>query len=265
LQGFGALALLLALVGLALAWRERRPATLLLIAFPAIYLAFLVPKQLFFPRLTIPLLPELCLLAAFAITKVIGYLPSSRQRLGSAALLGVVLVQPLTNDLLHNLLLLQPDTRIVANEWVQANLPPESRLRVEDYSLRDLSTASRTYTPNTANLKIERFNGSPEADSARAFADRNVQYVVTSSFAFDRYYLDPPLPNQQDAGARYQRLHRSLEQRAELVERFSAGHGNAELPYRLDDLMTPFWSLEQYERPGPTIRIYSVQNLAGGS
>jgi hypothetical protein len=155
------------------------------------------------------------------------------------------------------------DTRVLANEWVQANLPPGSRLKIEDYSLRDSSTQSRTYTPNTAQLRIERFEGSPEADSARYFAERNVQFVVTSSFAYDRYLMHPPLATQQEAALRYERLHRSLDQRAELVGQFSPGRDGQVLPFRLEDMMTPFWSLEQYERPGPTIRIYSLAPLVG--
>jgi hypothetical protein len=265
LQGFGAVPLGLALLGAALGWHTRRAETLLLLAFPAAYLLFLLPKALFFPRFALPLLPFLALLAAFGVADLAGRLGGSaaRQQSALAGLLALAAVQSLANDLLHNRLLLHADTRILANEWVQASLPRGSHLKVEDYSLRDLSTQARTYTPNTAELHIERFEGSPEADSARYFAERNVQYVVTSSFAYDRYLLDPPSPSQRESSLRYQRLHRSLEQRAELVARFSPGVGGQEVPYSLDNSLTPFWMLERYERPGPTIRIYSRAPLAG--
>ena len=125
---------------------------------------------------------------------------------GLACLLVGTLAQPLVLDVLHDRTIARADTRVVANEWIQANLPAGSRLKIEDYSLRDLSTQARTYTPNTADLKIERFEGSPEAEQARAFADRNVQFVVTSSFNFERYLLDPSQPSQQDSAQRYQRI-----------------------------------------------------------
>jgi hypothetical protein len=276
LQGFGALALGLALVGLVWALRARAPlagvagagrlapraAALLLVAFPLVYLAFLLPKALFFPRFLIPLLPNLSLLAACGVVFLAGRLPRRWQGAGLGLLVALTLLQPLGNSLLHNRLLLQTDSRIVANEWVQANLPPGSRLKVEDYALRDLSTASRTYTPNRAELKIERFDGSPETEQARAFAERGVQYVATSSFAFERYLLEPPSPGQRETGERYQRLHRSLERRAELIATLGPGPGGGPVPYRLDDVLTPFWSLTDYERPGPTIRIYSLENVA---
>ena len=261
LQGFGAIPLALALVGLAVAWRIRRPAVIVLLAFPLAYLAFLMPKALFFPRFTIPLLPACCLLAAFGACELVDRLRPARRPAGLAVLLAAALAQPLAFDLLHNRILMETDTRILANQWVQAGLPPNSRLKIEDYSLRDLSKGTRTYTPNTAQLKIERFEGSPEADSARYFAERNAQYVVTSSFTYERYLLNAPRPEQQESGVMYQRLHRSLEQRTELAARFSPGVGGNEVPFRLDDLMTPFWNLEQYERTGPTVRIYSLAPL----
>jgi hypothetical protein len=275
LQGFGALALLLALVGLAWALRIPTPrpgpagaarlapraAALLLVAFPLVYLAVLLPKALFFPRFLIPLLPNLCLLAACGALALAGRLPRRWRGAGLGLLVALALLQPLGNSLLHNRLLLQADSRVLANEWVQTNLPPGSRIKVEDYSLRDLSTASRTYTPNRAELKIERFEGSPETEQARTFAERGIQYVATSSFAFERYLLEPPLPGQRESGERYQRLHRSLERRAELLATIGPGPGGVAVPYRLDDVLTPFWNLDQYERPGPTVRIYSLENL----
>jgi hypothetical protein len=261
LQGFGAIPLALTMLGLAFAWRTRRPAAILLLAFPLAYLAFLLPKALFFPRFTIPLLPACCLLAAFGVSEAAGRLHPAWRPAGLAALLAAALAQPLAFDLLHNRILMETDTRILANEWVQTNVPPNSRLKIEDYSLRDPSKGTRTYTPNTAQLKIERFEGSPEADSARYFAEHNAQYVVTSSFTYERYLLNAPRPEQQESAILYQRLHHSLEQRTELVAQFSPGVGGSEVPFRLDDLMTPFWSLEQYERPGPTIRIYSLAPL----
>jgi hypothetical protein len=261
LQGFGAVPLALALVGLLLACRQQLRAAAVLLAFPMAYLLFLLPKALFFPRFALPLLPFCSLLAAYAASKLVGRLQPEWRLIGIATLLTAAIAQPLANDLLHNRLLLEKDTRVLANEWIQGNLPPGSRLKIEDYSLRDSSTHSRMHIPNTAGLRIERFEGSPEADNARYFAERSVQYVVTSSFAYERYLLEPPSPSQQEAAQRYQRLHRSLDQRADLVVQFSPGRNGQEVPYRLEDMMTPFWSLEQYERPGPTVRIYSLTPL----
>src|SRR5439155_11837777 len=97
-------------------------------------------------------------------------------------------------------------------------------------------------------------------DQLRAFVDRNVQYVVTSSFASERYQTDDP--RRPDAGQRYQRFNRDLDEQAELVARFAPGSGGRDVPYSQDIVFTPLWDLEQYERPGPTIKIYSLAPLA---
>jgi dolichyl-phosphate-mannose-protein mannosyltransferase len=260
LQGFGALALALALA--ALIWGllvpERRAGVLLVAAFPLAYLAFMLPKALFFPRFALPLLPFLALLAALALVELASRLPApalGRAALGTALLLATA-GQSLGNDLRHNWLLGQTDSRIQANQWVQANLPPGSRLKVESYSLLDRSAENRTYTPNLAGLKIELFLSAPADDQYGQFLDKDVQYFVTSSFAFERFLGDAPV--RQDSARRFQRFHRELEQRAQLVATFGPGPGGGEVPYREEDKMTPFWGLEQYVRPGPTLRVYAL-------
>jgi 4-amino-4-deoxy-L-arabinose transferase-like glycosyltransferase len=270
LQGFGALPLALAFVGLGhLVWpgerlRKRTASAILLLAFPVIYLAFMLPKAVYFPRLVLPLLPFFCLLAACGASWLIGQLRPAWRPAGAFTLLAAALAQPLANDLQHHRIMMQADTRVLANEWIQANLPHGSRLKADEYALLDRSAAHRTYTPNSANLEVEEFEREPEDDDASHFIKRKYQYVVTSSFLYDRYRANPALPEWREILERYNRLHRSLEQEGQLAARLSPGVGGRELPHRDEDMRTPFWNLEEYERPGPTVRIYSLPALAGG-
>ncbi|MCC7106742.1 MAG: glycosyltransferase family 39 protein [Chloroflexi bacterium] len=262
LQGFGAPALALAGLGVALALRRStaRGAALVLLAFPAAYLAFLMPKLLFFPRFTIPLLPTLCPFAGLALVVAARSVrPAIRARLAFAGLLLLAVSQSLWNDLLQARMLVQEDTRIQANAWVQDNLPQRSRVKMEDYSLFDLATRQRTYGENVKELRFLRFDGDPEADTARSFANRGIQYLVTSSFAYERWLVDRSL--KPDTTLRYERLHRSLDQRADLLAEFGPGRDGAAVPFRLDDLMTPFWDLPDYERTGPTVRVYRLLDV----
>jgi hypothetical protein len=290
LQGFGALPLALAMAGLVLAWRRHRRETVLLITFPLTYLAFMLKTELFFVRFALPLVPYCSLLAAHGAAGLVarvrpvaslalgrfrvetlvptrgdeGVPASCRRRLWIlATLLSAVLAQPLAYVLLHHRLLPQTSTRVLATDWVQANVPPGSSVKVVEHSLT-LPPGLGSRTPAIPGLRIEFFDPRPEADedSARKLADRDVQYVVTSSFDYDRYFMDPPLRWQQTFGRRYQRLQDSLEQQAQLVARFSPGIGERDVPFSVDNRYTPFWNLEQHERHGPTIRIYSLAPLA---
>jgi hypothetical protein len=114
-------------------------------------------------------------------------------------------------------------------------------------------------------LDIDNFDGRPEFDEADDYADRKVRYFVTSSYAYERLLGNPPLRSQRESGLRYLHLHRSLAKNAELLATFSPGYGGREVPYSQDEIFTPFWNLDQYDRPGPTIRIYSLDPLLAGA
>src|SRR5439155_21328942 len=107
LQGFGAVPLGLALLGLLLVWRASRAGSVVLCAFPAAYLLFLLPKSVFFARLVIPLLPFVSLLAGVAVAGLVCRLRPSWRPAGLLVLLTVALAQPLVFDLLHNRIVTQ--------------------------------------------------------------------------------------------------------------------------------------------------------------
>jgi hypothetical protein len=274
LHGFGVVPLALAAVGLMLAVLPLSRAThrgawavgaLVLLAFPAAYLAFLLPKAVFFPRLVLPLIPFCALLAGFGAIEAARRCGPLGRSVGLAALLGVALVQPLVDDVRHNRLLLQTNTRVLATVWAQANLPPGSSVTAEFRSILEESTEGVPYPPGGPSLHIQNFTGRPAFDDAGAYADRKVQYFVTSSHAYERLLDDPPLPSQRESGRRYLKLHRSLDEHAQLLATFSPGYGGRAVPYSQDEIFTPFWNLDQYDRPGPTIRIYSLDPLLAGA
>ncbi len=173
-------------------------------------------------------------------------------------MLVAALAQPALNDIRHNRLLLQTNTRVLATEWALANLPPGSRVKAEFRSIMEQSTEGVPYPPNAPELRVEYFEGRPQFDDAANFAQHGVQYFVTSSHAYERLLLDPPLKSQREIGERYLDLHRDLDREAKLVARFAPGHGGHSVPYSQDEIFTPFWNLDQYDRPGPTIQIYAL-------
>lgn len=271
LHGFGVVPLALAMLGLMLLARRSSTTShpafprglLVLLAFPAAYLAFLLPKEVFFPRLILPLVPFFSVLAACGMIELARRFGPIGQSAGLAIVLVAALAQPLINDVRHNRLLLQANTRVLATEWVQANLPPGSSVKAEFRSILDPPTGDGAGPRDGRHLRVDHFEGRPAFNDAGNYAARNVQYFVTSSHAYERLLMDPPLRSQRATGLRYLELHRSLESEAELVASFTPGYGGRQVPYSQDEVFTPFWNLELYERPGPTIRIYSLEPLTG--
>src|SRR5207249_8073715 len=116
----------------------------------------LLPKAVYVERLSVPLLPFLSLFAALGSLGLVERIgPASLRPVCLSILMAFAVAQPVSYDLQHNRLLTQADTRVLANEWAQANLPENSRLRAENYALLDLSSEHLAHTPNAANLKIE--------------------------------------------------------------------------------------------------------------
>jgi len=247
----------LAATGLAIGWRRWRAETLLLAVFPLAYLALLLPKAVYVERLSVPLLPFLSLFAALgslALVERVG--PASLRPVCLAILMALAVAQPVSYDLQHNRLLTQADTRVLANEWVQANLPANSRLRVENYSLLDLSSEHLAHTPNADNLKIEGLPIGRAVEQLQRAAEGEADYFVSDSFSQGE--LHSPQPRWQDLMNRYQRAYQNLTEHAQLVKEFSPGVGGRDVPYSPENAFTPFWNLEQFERPGPTVQVYRV-------
>lgn len=115
LHGFGVVPLALAVLGLMVFARRpliaSRPAftreLLVLLAFPVAYLGFLLPKEVFFPRLILPLVPFFSVLAACGTIELARRLGPIGRSAGLAIVLVAALAQPLINDVRHNRLLTQ--------------------------------------------------------------------------------------------------------------------------------------------------------------
>jgi 4-amino-4-deoxy-L-arabinose transferase-like glycosyltransferase len=263
-QGFGLLGLALAAVGAVAGWRVQRAATGLVLCFPLTYLAFMLPKALFFARFALPLLPFICLLAATGALALVRATPRGWREPVLAVLVLAALAQPLLNDVQHNRLLARADTRVLAASWVRQHLAGEGRLKMGEYTIQDTSWRHRTNLPPEIEQHIGPIDIGSNTDEVRELVDRKVQYVVISSFTYGR--ADPELvPDSSESGLGYARLYRSLESDAQLVARFAPGVGDQELPFRLESLYTPFWDIGAYERPGPTISIYVLAPLKRSS
>ena len=50
----------------------------------------------------------------------------------------------------------------------------------------------------------------------------------------------------------------ALTQQGRVVARFTPGRDGQIIPFDLEDLYSPYWGLDRYERPGPTITVYEL-------
>lgn len=239
---FGPGLLLLAILGAVLVARHHGRATAVLVAFGASYLVGVSASPLHWDRYVIPLAPLVGIAAAgavlwiaTAVVTVPGWLAGRRRAQSSpgtidrappgplvvglaAAIVVVLLVPSLRAVAAADRLRAMPSTRVVATEWILANLAPGSRIAEEMY------TAYLDGT-DTDVLRVSSLSDrSLEAYRAGGYA-----YLVWSSAMADRF---------QDA-TRYPRE--------------SAFYASVEATGRLLALFEP-----GPDRGGPRIRVYEI-------
>jgi hypothetical protein len=155
--GLGWVPALAALAGaVAVCFRDRHAAWVL-IPMPLLYLAFMGTEGRYFGRWLMPILPVLCLLAAFAAVQAFAALarPATGRQTGrwwlgrepgrrrpirippvsyAAVLVLALIAQGLIYSVHSGLTLSRADTRTLTREWMVANIPRGAKVVVEPVS-----------------------------------------------------------------------------------------------------------------------------------
>ncbi len=284
-EGMGVPLLLLALVGVVLTVLRQGRREVILLAFPLPYFLVIGSWSSRFERYTLPLLPFLTLLAALGLVAIASWLHERAARWSgrvtatwwpglALALAVALLVGPEVARGIHwHRLLARPDTRAVAGEWIEREIPAEARIAMEPYSpairlSRAMVRAERERLGNSVADTITRnrydqFLASQVPPTERGYwlfrlnrydLDRllgeKVEYVVLSGFTYQRY---------QRACDRYAeacRFYRELERRGTLIYAIEPGADGQAL--WVGDIYSPLTRLTERTRPGPPIRIYRL-------
>jgi len=244
--GMGYGLLLLSIVGLLFAAFRHTKEDLLLISFPLALYLFLGRQAMFFARFIIPALPILVLLAARVLLVAISRLPLPGQAKNYVLATAVVaiLLQPACSIIRHDYLLTREDTRTMAKDWIEENIPPGAKIIMEPYT-PELSE-------EMYDLTIEGTMGLP-SHSVDYYRKEHFDYVIVSSFCYDRTLLD----KEKDKARRS--FYRSLDAEADLIKVFKPYSGQTKPPFIFDQIYGPATALWRLERPGPVIKIYKLR------
>jgi 4-amino-4-deoxy-L-arabinose transferase-like glycosyltransferase len=194
-------ALLVAVVGLALALARRRKTDLILAVFVLAYFADLLTLRAHFDRYVLPIVPPLAVLAGRI------------RPLAPVTLL--LLVVPLTWSIRDDLRLARTDTRVVAYRWIERHVPEDAAIAAES------STAPlRNYSVLPLALPGPGRPFDPNRDVAR-LRRRGIRYVLVSGAVADRVLA------ARDRYPREVRFYAQLRSRAKRLYYVSSGHGLA--------------------------------------
>ncbi len=248
-HGSGAVAAAMALVGAVVLLGRNRGQGILMLSFPICYFGFMSAMDLFFVRWVVPVMPFVALWAAYAFIRLVELVPSRAGGVVAVILAALMLLQPALYSARLDWLYTQQDTRWEANIWAERNIPHGSKVAVEAFSLLDLE--SLTFRATLQQREIELFWRATMHD-LEFYRSGGFQYLAVSSYNYGRAFERPD--KYQDRIDFYQQLDRELE----LVAQFAPRTDGETPPFALDDLDTPFWHLFDYDRPGPTVKVYRL-------
>jgi hypothetical protein len=126
----------------------------------------------------------------------------------------------------------RPDTRVLATEWMEDNLPVSSRIFLN----------GRSYSPHgfEAGEFDLVFDSDLHKKSIEQLVDEGADYLVVSSFQYDRYRFSKDFNEEAAAAfAAYQ----TFDEKLELVQIFQ-----------------PQFAFESYGQHNPVIKIYRIPN-----
>jgi hypothetical protein len=146
--------------GTLLCLLRRTSRDILLVSFPIVYVAFLLATGGLQYRYLMPALPFFCIFAAvflsWATEGLKGFFVSWvwARALSTTATLALVFL-PASQSIALDLSLARPDTRTLAKEWVERNVPGEAHIAVESYGPALISSPRPVQSRKDASISVE--------------------------------------------------------------------------------------------------------------
>jgi 4-amino-4-deoxy-L-arabinose transferase-like glycosyltransferase len=252
--GFGWLPLLAAAAGAVLALMANRVRGLMLIAFPVLLWLFLGGQARHFGRWYMPAYPALTILASYAAVRVVDALPAawaSRRRTALVVAAGALLaIQGLWTSVRVDSVLAHTDTRTLARQWVERNVPPGSGLVVEPAvypkDFLHVGKPKQPYRLFPIKPPFQAYEKKLRPALLDQYRQQGYCYVLVASYQRDRGL------NAGFTGAR--NYYKALNAQSQLLARFSPYRFGAQPVHFNFDLSYNFLP-RAYMRPGPLLEL----------
>jgi hypothetical protein len=237
-ENIGSLAQWLCLGGLVLGLARRRKKDILLLSMPLLMFILIGTWKAYATRYLLPIIPFFILLAAVFLDFLLAHigplwrkmkirLRPGLEKTMAAALAAVFFVSPVLRVFRFDQQLTRPDTRVVAERWIEANIPPRARIATESYG-----------PPLSPRRYIVLLRHSLSQVDLDWLSLRKVRYVVVTDIMYSRF-LEAPREFPREAS-----FYKSLEEKTVLVKTFR-----------------PRWDEELVDLHNPTIKVYRLTAL----
>jgi len=279
--GFGWSLYLLFVFGVITLIRKNYKLAFVLLSFPLVLYSFVGKGYTVFIRHIVPLSPFICVIGAFATDFVYKWIISNYKladRKEIIALASVLIILPSAYNVVQSdRLLAKKDNRVLAQEWVNKNLPEGSTIYQAGMSI---GWANLWLHPDYRPM-INQFNNAAEKPkelimpikyikdnkiigynqlgydyNRKQFSYNNrllnilPQYIITRESPLVKYdhYSDS--------------IRELLKNSYTLIKKFVAVniHNKDNWYNKLDDFYLPFNGFKEIQRPGPNVYIYQLKN-----
>ncbi|HVD56919.1 MAG TPA: glycosyltransferase family 39 protein [Thermoleophilaceae bacterium] len=288
--GLGWAGLAAALAGAVLLLRRDLVRALVLVSLPLALFAYLAVQSRYFGRWLLPAYPALALLAAYAVARAVDLLPERAplRALAAAALTAAVLAQPLLADVRSARALGREDTLNQARDFLDEHFAPGLRVSIEPAVPGRYFRSNPEGTPPPWLSRCDQREGWTEpgwsyvAGNGRRVCDQykpglfvrpdggvraSAYGAVLSPSVVDDLRLYGychvmtvnVVRERAERRPRARAYYRRLGRESTLVREFSPYSEDAEpVPFDFDLSYNLYPSA--YERPGPTVRIYRLDD-----
>ncbi|MFN8496862.1 MAG: glycosyltransferase family 39 protein [Anaerolineae bacterium] len=246
----------LTLAGWALALWRHSPGDVVLLSLPVTFYLLLGRQQMYFARFILPCVPIILVLAARSLDVVCArVLPERRTQ--AAVVAGIAMLvtsQPLANSIRFDYLMTQTDTRTLAKQWIEDNLPAGARIAVDwPFYGPPLATNDKLQPASERTFNVTVLGGEGLSQHPLSwYREQGYDYLVVSSFIADIPVLDA------ERNRIRQRFYAPLASDLGLVQQLRPSSSLSLGTWVFDEVYGPAVSLWQRERPGPTITVYRL-------
>ena len=230
------------------------------LSFPLAYFLAAGLTKIRQAKYMMPLVPFLCVTAAFFMVFMIENYFREKSKLQNLALLTTAVLigfPSLASTLRYDRLKDFTDTRQLAIEWVDAHVPSESKVLVGNNTVWH-----RMGGPQTADLDPgltdQKLGNRSTLKSLETYRKEGFRYVVLDEWHLGLLFTEEARnPKYQEAIQRYREFLADLKKSAQLVAVFSP-YREKNVPFDRENAFLASRSLWKFRRFGPVIEIYKI-------
>lgn len=251
--------------GLFLLFFRMTRRILFFLSYPLLYFAVAGVTRICQAKYMMSILPFFSILAAFSLMLFIENFVQHKKPWPQIALILISLAVGLpsfVNVVRYNYLKNFPDTRRQAIDWVDQNIPPQSKLLVSHNTLWHRVSRGPQFIDLDPSLNDQKRRNESELKSLEEYQKQGFDYLVLDEWQLGRLFItEASNPRFRETIKRYQQFLSDLKENGHLIATFSP-YRNHRLPYDRENdnyASRSLWKLKSF---GPWIEIYQLDRIA---